>query len=232
MNNNSSSSSSLAELIGGASNIMGKQGFAKILGDKFGNFLGSKQKLAADALGALPANSQPSPSLSSSPPPQPQPQPPPENNEGGGFAESLESAGMPCKFELTMEFICYFLFTFIIYFCVFYFIPYDKLINKVFKFIENTFKKFLKFINKLIPDSFKKKVSKLFPRFIVKFFTKTLPNLLKAKVNEAKKPLEEKLEKIKSEAEKKLKKFNKPKIQSKFDKSELFKISCKSSQTK
>ena len=39
-------------------------------------------------------------------------------SSGGGkmSASKILSGGMPCKFELTMEFFCTFLFTFIIYF--------------------------------------------------------------------------------------------------------------------
>ena len=116
---------------------------------------------------------------------------------------------MPCSFELKMEFICYFIFTFIIYFCVFYFIPYEDVVDKIFGYLKNIYDKFLNFIKKLIPDSFKKKVSSIFPTFIVTFFTKTIPKLLKAKIKETNKSLKEKLEKIKKETERKLKKHKK-----------------------
>jgi uncharacterized protein YggT (Ycf19 family) len=124
----------------------------------------------------------------------------------GGPLGGMMSGGMPCEFELTMEFVCYFVFTFIIYFCVFAFIPYDKFIEKIFKFIEKITKKFMNFVNKLIPNSVKKRVSSLFPKFIVNFFKKTIPALIKEKTKEITTPLKEKLEEIKKEANKKLNK--------------------------
>ena len=124
----------------------------------------------------------------------------------GGKLGSMMSGGMPCKFELTMEFVCYFVFTFIIYFCVFAFIPYDELVEKIFKFIEKITKKFMKFLSNLIPDSVKKRVSSLFPKFIVNFFKKTIPALIKEKTEEITTPLKQKLEEIKKEANKKLNK--------------------------
>jgi hypothetical protein len=124
----------------------------------------------------------------------------------GGKFGNMMSGGMPCEFELTMEFVCYFVFTFIIYFCVFAFIPYDNIIRKIFKFIEKITKKFMDFINKLIPNSVKKRASKLFPKFIVNFFKKTIPALIKEKKEEITTPLKEKLEEIKKEAYKKLNK--------------------------
>jgi uncharacterized protein YggT (Ycf19 family) len=124
----------------------------------------------------------------------------------GGKLGSMMSGGMPCEFELTMEFICYFVFTFIIYFCVFAFIPYDKLVEKIFKFIEKITKKFMEFLSNLIPKSVKKRVSSLFPKFIVTFFKKTIPALIKEKTKEITTPLKKKLEEIKKEANKKLNK--------------------------
>jgi hypothetical protein len=112
--------------------------------------------------------------------------------------------GMPCKFQLVMEFVCSFLFTFIIYFCVFAFFPYDGIIKKILEFIEDTTKKFMDFLNNLVPSSVKKNASKIFPSFIVKFFKETLPKMLKAKTKELTTPLKEKLEQIKKDTEKKL----------------------------
>ena len=126
---------------------------------------------------------------------------------GGGSKISVSnmmSGGMPCKFELLMEFFCSFLFTFIIYFCVFAFVPYDGIIKKILEFIRDVTKKFTDFLYSLIPESVKKRASKLFPSFIVKFFKETLPNLLSKKTEEIMTPLKEKLQKIKEDTEKKL----------------------------
>lgn len=121
--------------------------------------------------------------------------------------------GMPCKFQLVMEFVCSFLFTFIIYFCVFAFFPYDGIIKKILEFIQNTIKKFMDFLNSLIPNSVKKNTSKLFPKFIEKFIKETLPKMLKEKKEELTTPLKKKLEQIKKDTEEKLnienKKLNK-----------------------
>lgn len=132
--------------------------------------------------------------------------------------------GMPCKFQLIMEFFCSFLFTFIIYFCVFAFFPYDGIIKKILEFIQNTTKKFMDFLNSLVPKSVKKNSSKLFPSFIEKFFKETLPKMLKAKKEELTTPLKEKLEQIKKDTDEKLKKENKKSGNSNniFSKIELF----------
>lgn len=126
---------------------------------------------------------------------------------------SMVSGGMPCTFQLTMEFFCSFLFTFIIYFCVFAFFPYDGIIKKILEFIQNTIKKFMDFLNSLIPNSVKKNTSKLFPKFIEKFIKETLPKMLKEKKEELTTPLKKKLEQIKKDTEEKLnienKKLNK-----------------------
>jgi hypothetical protein len=129
--------------------------------------------------------------------------------EGVPGASGGAIGGMPCKFQLVMEFVCSFLFTFIIYFCVFAFFPYDGIIKKILEFIQNTTKKFMDFINSLIPKSVKKNSSKLFPRFIEKFFKETLPKMLKAKKEELTTPLKTKLEQIKKDTEKKLQMENK-----------------------
>jgi hypothetical protein len=132
--------------------------------------------------------------------------------------------GMPCKFQLVMEFFCSFLFTFIIYFCVFAFFPYDGIIKKILEFVQDTTKKFMDFINGLIPKSVKKNSSKLFPSFIEKFFKETLPKMLKAKQEELTTPLKKKLEQIKKDTDEKLKKENKKSGNSNniFSKIELF----------
>jgi hypothetical protein len=121
--------------------------------------------------------------------------------------------GMPCKFQLIMEFFCSFLFTFIIYFCVFAFFPYDGIIKKILEFIQDTTKKFMDFLNNLVPKSVKKNASKIFPKFIVKFIKETLPKMLKEKKEELTTPLKKKLEQIKKDTEEKLnienKKLNK-----------------------
>ena len=129
-------------------------------------------------------------------------------NDVAGLSGAVPG-GMPCKFQLIMEFFCSFLFTFIIYFCVFSFFPYDGIIKKILEFIQNTTKKFMDFLNSLVPKSVKNNSSRLFPSFIEKFFKETLPKMLKAKKEELTTPLKEKLEQIKKDTDEKLNKENK-----------------------
>ena len=130
-----------------------------------------------------------------------------EASAGGGDAGG--GSGMPCKFELTMEFCCYFLFTFIIYFCVFAFFPYDGVIKKVVTFIQTIFKKTIDFFYGLFPNSVKKRASKLFPSAIVTFFKETLPNALRKKKDDQVNSLKIRLEKIKRDIDKKINKNRK-----------------------
>jgi len=133
---------------------------------------------------------------------------PPINQGGLGgskiSASQMLSGGMPCKFELLMEFFCCFFFTFIIYFIVFAFVPYDGFITKILEFIRDVTKKFTDFLYTLIPEPVKKAASRLFPKFIVKFFKETLPNLLSKKSEELTTPLKKKLQKIKDDIDKKI----------------------------
>ena len=132
------------------------------------------------------------------------------NSLGSKISESQVSPdGMPCKFELLMEFFSVFLFTFILYFCVFYFIPYDDYIDKILDLFETTKEKFEKFLYKLIPKPVKKAASKLFPKSVVKFFKEQLPKLLRKKRDELTTPLKKKLKKIKDDADKKINKQRK-----------------------
>ena len=130
---------------------------------------------------------------------------------GGGKMSGSEilSGGMPCKFELTMEFVCTFIFTFLIYFCVFAIIPYDDAITAVLGYIKDAIKGFTDFLYTLIPDSVKKKASSLFPKSIVKFFKETLPDIIQKKKEDMMTPLKKKLQKIKEDTEKKINKEKK-----------------------
>lgn len=204
---------------------------ANLVGSAFripGTFSGSssKKKLSRDN---TPVQPPPPPPVSRPPPPPPPVRPPPppppppvsrlqpeptsdmpnlnmlQNKLLSNIGDAAGGGGgIPCKFELTMEFVCSFLFTFIIYFCVFAFVPYDDIIMKILKFIGDVTKKFMDFLYTLVPKPVKKAASKLFPSFIVKFFKETLPNLLIKKKDELMTPLKEKLQKIKDDTEKKL----------------------------
>jgi hypothetical protein len=145
------------------------------------------------------------------------------NNKLSAASQMLSGGGMPCKFELLMEFFSTFLFTFIIYFCVFAFIPYEGLIAKILEFIRKIMTKFTDFLYKLIPKPVKKAFSRLFPKSVVKFFKETLPNLISKKKDEIQTPLKEKLQKIKDDVDKKI---NKQRKKSKKNKNFLSELSA------
>ena len=213
---------------------------ANLVGSAFripGTFSGSssKKKLSRDN---TPVQPPPPPPVSRPPPPPPPVRPPPppppppvsrlqpeptsdmpnlnmlQNKLLSNIGDAAGGGGgIPCKFELTMEFVCSFLFTFIIYFCVFAFFPYDGIIKKILEFIKDTTKKFMDFLNNLVPKSVKKNASKIFPKFIVKFIKETLPKMVKERKEELTTSLKKKLEKIKNDTQEKLnienKKLNK-----------------------
>jgi len=87
---------------------------------------------------------------------------------------------------------------------VFAFFPYDGIIKKILEFIQETTKKFMDFLYKLVPSPVKKNASKIFPSFVVKFFKETLPKMLKEKKEEITTPLKKKLEQIKKETQSKI----------------------------
>lgn len=124
---------------------------------------------------------------------------------GGMSASQLLSGGIPCKFELPMEFVCKLLFTFIIYFCVFAFIPYNGIVSKIVGYITKITNDFMKFLKTLIPSPVKKAASKIFPSFIVKYFTESIPKMIEREKEKLMTPLEVKLKKIKDEKDKRLK---------------------------
>ena len=124
---------------------------------------------------------------------------------GGMTASKILSGGIPCKFELPMEFFCKLLFTFIIYFCVFAFIPYNGIVSKIVGYITKITNDFMKFLKTLIPSPVKKAASKIFPSFIVKYFTESIPKMIEREKEKLMTPLEVKLKKIKDEKDKRLK---------------------------
>ena len=93
---------------------------------------------------------------------------------GGGLS------GMPCEYELPMEFFTLFVVTFLIYFIVFGFIPYEDILNTIMNFIMPIPKKIYSWATGLIPDSIKNRAAKSSPSFVSNFFNKTLPNMIEA----------------------------------------------------
>jgi hypothetical protein len=117
---------------------------------------------------------------------------------GGGLS------GMPCEYELPMEFFTIFVGTFIIYFIVFGFIPYEDIVNTIINFIMPIPKKIYAWATGLIPSSIKDRVAKSSPSFISKFFNTTLPNMIEAEKRKLLTPLQVKLQKLKDVENKKL----------------------------
>ena len=110
---------------------------------------------------------------------------------------NMVSGGMPCKFQLLMEFFCSFLFTFIIYFCVFAFFPYDGIINGENGFFLSDTRMYFneKFVNTKAKFSeiWEKFKDKIIPALIISFiyyiiwliFFKLIPIILKYLINVA-----------------------------------------------
>jgi hypothetical protein len=119
---------------------------------------------------------------------------------GGGSI----GGGMPCEYELPMEFFTLFVVTFLIYFFVFGFIPYEDILNKIMNFIMPIPKKIYSWATGLIPDSIKNRASKSTPSFVSKFFNTTLPNMIEAEKRKLLTPLQVKLQKLKDVENKKL----------------------------
>jgi hypothetical protein len=119
---------------------------------------------------------------------------------GGGSI----GGGMPCEYELPMEFFTLFVVTFLIYFFVFGFIPYEDILNKIMNFIIPIPKKIYSWATGLIPDSIKNRASKSTPSFVSKFFNTTLPNMIEAEKRKLLTPLQVKLQKLKDVENKKL----------------------------
>lgn len=121
---------------------------------------------------------------------------------GGGDLGGL--GGMPCEYELPMEFFTLFIVTFLIYFGVFGFIPYEDIVNKIINFIMPIPKKIYSWATGMIPSSIKNRASKSSPSFISKFFNTTLPNMIEAEKKKILTPLQVKLQKLKDVENKKL----------------------------
>ena len=119
---------------------------------------------------------------------------------GGGSMGS----GMPCEYELPMEFFTLFVVTFLIYFLVFGFIPYEDIVNKIINYIMPIPKKIYSWATGMIPSSIKNRASKSSPSFVSNFFNKTLPNMIEAEKRKLLTPLQVKLQKLKDVESKKL----------------------------
>ncbi len=122
---------------------------------------------------------------------------------GGGGGGGMAS-GMPCEYELPMEFFTLFIGTFIIYFVTFGFIPYENLLNIITKYVLSVPEKIYSWVTGMIPSSIKNRASKSTPSFVSKFVNETLPNMIQAEKRKLLTPLQVKLQKLRDAENKKL----------------------------
>jgi hypothetical protein len=93
------------------------------------------------------------------------------------------SGGMPCQYELPMEFFVGFVFTFLIYFLVFGFVPYEDIVSKMTKYvIEFPQKMYNSFLGKM-PSSVKNSKSGSIGSTINKLLSETIPNMIEKEKN-------------------------------------------------
>ncbi len=127
---------------------------------------------------------------------------------GGGAAGGGGMGGIPCGEELPMEFFVEFLFTFIIYFCVFGFVPYEHIVSIVTKYVFGIPKKIYAKMSGMMPSFIKKNASKLYPSFVSTYFKKTLPAMIQKEKERMLTPLQVKLQKLKDTENTKLQNKN------------------------
>ena len=127
---------------------------------------------------------------------------------GGGKLANMMSGGMPCSYELLMEFVIGFLFTFLVYFLVFGFVPYHDIVSTMTKFvIEFPEKMYNSFLGKM-PSSAKNAKSGSILSNINNFFSKTIPDMIKKEKEKMLTPLQKKLKNLKDKEHSKTKNSN------------------------
>ena len=114
-----------------------------------------------------------------------------------GKMSSMMAGGIPCGYELPMEFFVGFLFTFLIYFLVFGFVPYHNIVSTMTKYIigfpEKMYNKFLG----TLPSSVKNAQTGSIFSGIQKVFTKTIPDMIQKEKTKLLTPLQKKLQQLK-----------------------------------
>lgn len=123
---------------------------------------------------------------------------------GGGAAggklgkmAGMMAGGIPCEYELPMEFAVGFLFTFLIYFLVFGFVPYQNIVSTMTKYIIGFPEKMYNKILGKMPSSVKNaKSGSIFSQFN-KLITKTIPDMITKEKNKLLTPLQKKLQTLK-----------------------------------
>ena len=118
---------------------------------------------------------------------------------GGKFGKmaSMMSGGIPCEYQLPMEFFVLFVFTFLIYFLVFGFVPYRNIVSTMTHYIigfpEKVYNKFLGHV----PSSIKNAKSGSLVSKASKFIHVTIPNMIQKEKTKLLTPLQKKLQKLK-----------------------------------
>lgn len=126
----------------------------------------------------------------------------PAGGGGGGGGKLDKMAGMmaggiPCEYELPMEFAVGFLFTFLIYFLVFGFVPYQNIVSTMTKYIIGFPEKMYNKILGKMPSSVRNaKSGSIFSQFNT-LITKTIPDMITKEKNKMLTPLQQKLQKLK-----------------------------------
>lgn len=117
-------------------------------------------------------------------------------SKGGGKFDkmaSMMSGGMPCQYELPMEFFVGFIFTFLIYLIVFGLIPYEEILSKMTKYlIELPEKTYNSFLGKMPSSVRNAKSGSIFSQFN-KLISETIPKLIEKEKTKLMTPLQKKL---------------------------------------
>lgn len=118
---------------------------------------------------------------------------------GGKFSKmaGMMAGGIPCGYELPMEFVVGFLFTFLIYFLVFGFVPYQNIVSTMTKYIIGFPEKmYNSFLGKMPSSVRNAKSGSIFSQFNT-LITKTIPDMIKKEKDKMLTPLQKKLKILK-----------------------------------
>jgi hypothetical protein len=109
----------------------------------------------------------------------------------------MMAGGIPCGYELPMEFAVGFLFTFLIYFLVFGFVPYQNIVSTMTKYIIGFPEKMYNSFLGQMPSSLRNsKSGSIFSQFNT-LITKTIPDMIKKEKDKMLTPLQKKLKILK-----------------------------------
>ena len=119
-----------------------------------------------------------------------------DSNAPPPAALGASAGGFPCHYMLLMKYVTSFLTTFLIYFLVFGYLDYKGIISKIMDFLLKIPEKIFGFLSSLVP----KFIKDFFKRFLspfYDFFSISIPDYLNKKKEDAKKPLDKRLDELK-----------------------------------